>query len=250
MQWWQLIIYGVISFGAMILSGISGGGGGFIMTPLAIFLGLAPAQAISSSKFNGLAGTIGSLTGLRKYKSSVSKRRIAAIMVLAFLVGLLVPFVIKSFESRWYRLTLGIILLLMIPVMIYRKIGIKPHVPSRAQKAGGTVLLTASLFLQGSFSGGLGSLVNVVLMGMLGMTANEAHIVKRCSQFVLNITIIFGVMGAKLIVWPVALVGIIVSFAGTFIGSHIAVKKGDKLAVNVLLLMMCISALVLIVGAL
>ena len=250
MNWWQLILYGVVSFGAMILSGIGGGGGGFIMTPLAIFLGLAPAQAISSSKFNGLAGTIGSLTGLRKYKSNVSKRRIGAVMVLAFLVGLLVPFVIKSFESRWYRLTLGIILILMIPVMVYRKIGIKPHTPSPTQKVGGAILLTGSLFLQGSFSGGRGSLVNVVLMGMPGMTANEAHLVKRCSQLVLNVTIIFGVIGAKLIVWPVAAVGIIASLGGTLIGSHIAVRKGDKLAVNVLLLMMCISALALIIGAL
>lgn len=249
MDTWQLAIYGATGFGISILSGIAGAGGGFVMTPLAIMLGLTPAQAVSCGKFNGLAVTIGSLSSLRKYRGNVSKRRIFAVMVLAFVIGLLAPFAIKSLSSRWYQLVLGTILLLMVPIMIRKRIGVGPSNPSNAKRTLGGILLAVSLFLQGAFSGGLGSLVNIVLMSMLGQTANEAHLTKRYSQLVLNVTIIFGLLGTHLIIWPTVAVGICVSLVGGHIGSHLAVKKGDKFAVDTLLALMIVSALVLILSA-
>lgn len=250
METWQLVIYGVVGFIMAILSGIAGAGGGFVMTPLLIFLGLTPAQAVSTGKFNGLAVTVGSLSGLRGHSEQVSKRKIGAVMILAFIIGLIVPFVIKSFDNKWYRITLGIILLLMIPLMIYKKMGIKHSEPSAAKKGLGGVLLAISLFLQGTFSGGLGSLVNIVLMGMLGQTAVEANITKRWSQLILNVTIIFGVLGAGLIVWPAVVVALCAGTAGSYIGGRIAIQKGDTLVVNVMLLLMLASGLILIFGAL
>ena len=252
MDTWHLLIYGIVVFGMSIFSGIAGAGAGFITTPLAILLGLTPAQAISSGKFNGIANAIGSLSGLRGYQGHISKRSIGTIMLLALVIGLTSPLIIKSLESRLYQLILGVIILLMIPVMIYKHIGVatatvKPSVP---RKMLGGVLLSISLFLQGAFSGGLGTLVNVVLMGMLGMTANEAHITKRWSQLILNITIIFGVIGSRLIIWPVALVGMVTCLVGSAIGSRIAVKRGDAFAVHVLIILMGVSALVLIAEAL
>lgn len=247
---WHLVIYGLVVLGMSTLSGIAGGGGGFVITPVAILLGLSPAQAISSGKFNGLANAIGSLSEFRAYRSRVSRRRIIAIMILAFLIGLTSPFVIKAFENRVYQLILGVLILLMIPLMLYKHMGTTPSNPSRKRTVLGGILLAASLFLQGAFSGGLGSLVNVVLMGMLGMTANEAQITKRWSQLVLNITVILGVLSSGLILWPVAATGIVGSLIGSSVGARIAIKKGDTFAVNILILLMAASALVLIVGAL
>jgi len=247
---WQLLVYAVLVLSMSTLSGIAGSGAGFIITPVAILLGLSPAQAISSGKFNGLANAVGSLAGLRKYRSSVTRRIIITIMVLAFLIGLTSPLIIKSFESRWYQITLGVILLLLIPVMLYSKAGITAMKPSPRRRTVGYGLLTLSLFLQGAFSGGLGTLVNVVLMGMLGMTTNEAHITKRWSQMVLNITIIFGVLGSGLILWPVVVTGVISSLVGSSIGSRIAVRKGDAFANHILLALMGAAAIILIISAL
>lgn len=246
----HLLVYGILVLGMSVFSGIAGAGAGFIVTPVAILLGLAPAQAVSTNKFNGIANAVGSLSGLRSYGGRVSKRTIAAIMALAFVIGLTSPLLIKSLESRWYQIILGVILLLMIPVMLYKHIGVAATKPSGLRKVVGGMLLSVSLFLQGAFSGGLGTLVNVVLMGLLGMTANEAHITKRWSQLILNITIIFGVLGSNLIVWPVALTGMTASLAGSSIGARIAVKRGDAFAVHILVVLMGVSALVLIAEAL
>ena len=249
MSWWQLVLYGAASLGMSIFSGIAGGGGGFIMTPLAIFLGLSPAQAVASGKFNGLATTVGSLSSLRA-RGSVNKWRVAAIMALALVVGLLVPFVIKSLNGKAYQIILGLLILGMIPVLIRKKVGHTTHTPNNLQEGLGGIFLTASLFLQGAFSGGLGSLVNVVLMGFLGQSANEAHITKRWSQLVLNTTIILGVLGSHLIVWPVAAAGITMNLIGGYIGGHIATRKGDKFAMDMLLTLMGISGVFLVATAL
>lgn len=148
---WQLLVYGVVGFGMYILSGASGGGAGFVMTPLAILLGLSPNQAVSTGKINGLAVAVGSLGGLRKTSGKVSWLKITAIMVLAFVVGLFVPFVIKALENDSYRIILGVLLLLMIPVMRLKKMGIKPSRPSLAKKGLGGCLVNSQLVFAGRF---------------------------------------------------------------------------------------------------
>ena len=59
----------------------------------------------------------------------------------------------------------------MIPFLYAKKIGRGPKEISSKRKAMGAGLLTAALTLQGVFSSGLGSLVTVILVGFLGMSA-------------------------------------------------------------------------------
>ncbi|HVI60560.1 MAG TPA: TSUP family transporter, partial [Candidatus Saccharimonadales bacterium] len=118
----QLIIYAAAAFGAAILSGIAGGGAGFINTPLLIFFGLSPAQAVATGKLTGLSLSVGSLGGLQSIPKK-SKKELVAIMALAFVIGLAAPFVITNLDSAVYRRLLGILLLAMIPVLLFKKIG-------------------------------------------------------------------------------------------------------------------------------
>lgn len=249
MNEWDVAIYVCAAFVASVFSAIAGAGGGFITTPLLIFLGLTPAQAIATGKLGGFAVTVGALSGMRSAHGKVSKWRVLPVMALALVVGLIVPFIITSLDSGVYRMALGIILLVMIPVMVYKKVGIKSYRPKLWQKYTGGALLTVSLFLQGIFSGGLGSLVNIVLMGLLGMTAIEANITKRWSQLILNVVIVLGVLVSGLIQWHVALAGFAVTLTGGYIGGRIAVKRGDSFIMNIMVIMMLISAVVLIAGA-
>ncbi len=231
-----------------IYSGFAGGGGAFVMIPLMIFLGLTPAQAVSTGKLGGLSLAIGSLVGMREVHGRLSKWRIIPVVVLAFVIGLAVPYLIKSLDSDVYRVALGVLILVMAPILLIKKVGIKPHKPKLWQKYAGTGLLGVALLLQGVFSGGLGSLVNVVLMGMLGMTATEANVTKRWSQVVLNVTIVLGVLGSGLIVWEVVAVSVPVTMLGGYIGGKIAMKRGDTFVLKALVSLMIVSGLTLIFG--
>lgn len=244
----ELALFGFIGFGMSILGGIAGGGGGFVMTPLAIFFGLSPAQAVSTGKFAGLSITIGSLFGMKQAHGRVSRRKVVPVMVLALLVGLLSPFAIRSLDSEVYRVVLAVLILLMIPIMIVKKVGITVRQPKPWQKVAGGGLLTLALMMQGIFSGGMGVLVNVVLMGMLGMSAVEANLTKRWSQVILNTTIIIGVVLSGLVVWHVAAVGVTTTFVGSYIGGRLAVSKGDAFVVKIMIGLMAVSALMLLLG--
>lgn len=243
-----LVILAVVAFAASIFSGASGAGGGFITTPLLIFLGLSPAQAVSSGKFVGLAVAVGSLGGMRQASNRKLWRRALPIVGLAFVIGLSVPFVIVSLDSEIYTRILGVILLLMIPLLIYKKVGRVSQPTNRAKTYVGTGLVGVALWLQGVFSGGMGTLVNVVLMGMMGMSAIEANVTKRYSQIVLNVTIVIGVLWTGLIYWPAAVVGLVAALAGSFVGGRIAVKKGDKFVMSIFLAAMLISGIVLLIS--
>ncbi|HEU4984577.1 MAG TPA: TSUP family transporter, partial [Nitrososphaera sp.] len=126
----DVIIYGVVSLLASMFSGASGAGGGFLSTPTLILLGLAPAQAVASSKFNGLAVAIGSLSGMKQRQNRRLWRRALPVIALAFVIGLAAPFAIQNFDNSLYRQALGVLLLVMVPIVIYKKVGFvkKSHV--------------------------------------------------------------------------------------------------------------------------
>lgn len=243
----ELVVYGVLAFFAAIMSGIGGAGGGFIMTPLLIFLGLSPAQAVATGKFSGLALSVGSLGGLSDVKRG-SKKQLAFIIFLALVIGLLAPFAITRLDTQVYRQALGVLLLCMVPILIIKKVGRKEYHPSKLKQGAGYFLLVISLCLQAVFSGGLGTLVNIVLMAFLGMSALEANVTKRTSQVVLNTVIVLGVLASGLIVWKLAIVAMIASSCGGYIGGRIATKKGDTFVMTVFIILMIVSALYLLFG--
>lgn len=241
----KLIVIGVVSFLMAILSGIGGGGGGFIGTPLLIFLGLSPQQAIATGKIGGLGTTLGSLRGLSKAKIH-NWKLVLPMMGLAAIAGLTAPLIITQLDNEVYRRLIGVLLIALIPVVLLKKIGIKPHSPALWQKIVAVPALMITLLLQGIFSSGLGSLVVLVLAGLLGMRALEANVTKRFSQVILNSLIVLGLLGSGLIVWEVAAVQFATNTVGGYAGAKIAIKRGDSFITYVFIMFMFVSGLELI----
>lgn len=243
----DLIIYGVVTLFSATFSGIVGGGGGFIATPLAIFLGLTPQQAIASGKLGGLAITVGSLHKLQKAKLH-NWRIVIPLMILATVIGVSAPLVIINLDNDSYRQILGVLLIAMIPVLFYKKAGQEHKQSSQLSKIFGGVLLVVAMFTQAIFSSGMGALVNVVLVTFLGMSALEANVTKRFSQLILNSLLVIGLLGSGLIVWKVALVGMATGFIGGQLGSRIALKKGNKFVMYMFAVAMLLAGLELLFG--
>ncbi len=243
----QLVIYAAISLVMSAASGMAGAGGGFIMTPLLIFLGLSPAQAVATGKLSGLAVSVGSLQGLKAHKVK-NKKLIYIVMALAFAIGLAAPAVITNLDSDLYRRLLGAILLLMVPVLLLHKPGLQRGEPGRVMKAAGFAALVFALALQAVFSGGLGALVNIALITLLGLSPLDANVTKRYSQVLLNAVIVLGILSSGLIVWKVAIIGIITCLIGSYLGSRIAVKRGDEFVKRMLIILVLIAAVELLFG--
>lgn len=243
----ELMIYSLIGLAASTLSGVAGGGGGFIMTPLLIFLGLSPAAAVSTGKLSGLSVSIGSLHGFKTEKIK-NKKFVILTMAIALVIGLLAPFFIKHLADEFYQRALGLLIIFMIPIVKTRQFGLNSFDPSRRHRVLGWALLVVSLLLQAVFSGGMGVLVLIVLMSLLGMDSITAQITKRWSQVLLNTVIVLGVVSSGLIVWPVAFAGILTSFIGGRLGAKLALKRGNQFVMDVFMVLMFLSGIGLLLS--
>lgn len=243
----NLVIFGIISFFTAIGSGMSGGGGAAILTPLAIFLGLTPQQAVATGKFNGLVIALGSLHGFRKAKLH-SWKIVVPLMGLAFIIGLLAPLVITRIDNESYRVLLGILLIATIPVLFINRRRKQLGKSVKTHPIVGYILLAITLAMLAVFSNGVGMLINIVLMTCMGMNALEASVAKRFSTLVLNAVTFFGVVFTGLVVWQVAAVTAVGSFVGGHLGAKVALKKGEDFIIWVFAVVMLISGLTLLLG--
>lgn len=249
MEIWELAVYAVTALIVSVLSAIAGSGGGFVLTPLAILFGLSPAQAVSTGKLLGLTVAAGSLAGMGEVRYSVSKRRVIPVLILALVIGLIAPFIIRSLRSDVYLVVLGVILLLMAPMVVFKKVGLERKDTKRPHRVAGGFLLSLAMMLQAVFGGGLDSLVNIVLMSMMGMDATEANVTKRWAQIVMCLAIIFSLIGSGLIVWQLAMAGMCGSLLGSFVGGRLAIKRGNAFIMHVSVVLMVISGITLILSA-
>ena len=242
-----LVLYAIVSLVMSIFSSIAGGGSGFIITPLLIFLGLTPAQAIASGKFMGLSITLGNLRVTRKQKLH-DWRVIMPLLIIAAVIGLTAPHLITKIEGDVYRKVIGILILFMIPVMYYKKLGRTSYKASPRRRSVGYVFVTAAIFMQSVFGSGMGMLVNLALVSFMGMNHLEATITKRFVQLLTSTLIVGSLLFSGLMVWKLIIVGVVFNFIGGTVGAHLAIKKGNVFVLNVLIVLMLLSGIALLAG--
>lgn len=243
----SLALYGFVCLFVSFFSGAAGAGGGFIVTPLAIILGLTPAQAVATGKVSGFSLSVAAVSGMKR-KPQRSKRLIIVICLLALVTGLIAPRIIVQIDNDTYRTIIGTLLLLLIPLLIWKSVGLKNNVKSRKREILGLLVLEFFLLIQGVFSTGLGTFVSITLMTLFGMDAIDANVTKRISQITLNAVITLGLIGTGLIVWKVAIAASICSVAGGYLGGKTAIKKGNSFVMAVFIIMMFLSGVFLLVG--
>lgn len=241
----MIILTFFVSLFASILSGISGGGGGFILTPYYIFIGLSPQQAVATGKVAGLGVAGGAITAF-KGKGLVNRKLLLPLIAItvgsSFLAALLIPKV----DSELFQIIIGILLIVLIPTLFIKKSSLQPG--ERGGKwifAGYTVYILVSL-VQAMFGAGLAVLLTLNLMMLFGLGALQANATKRVAQSVQSV-----LMFILLLLQGLVVVGHgIATFAGSFIGSHIgskfAIKRGEKFVKIALAIAMAISGIALL----
>lgn len=242
----QIATVFIVALFASILSGMAGGGGGLIVVPFYIAFGLNPQQAIATAKFNVFGFSFGGIAAFKK-KSFARPKLLGYLMVLALVISLIVPFIFSSLSGNFFQVAIGAMMIVLIPFILIEKSGIKARKTSRSKKTVGGVLAAFIFLLQGIFSSGIGSLNNLVLMYFYGLTSLEASALMRVASLALNTLIIVTlVLATDFIIWEYAIAGTIASFIGSYIGSRIAIKEGERFAKYALVMFMLISGIVLL----
>ena len=246
---WQIVAVFFLTFGASIFSGMAGGGGGFIVLPILIALGLSPQQAVATNKLSAFGIGFGSIAAFRR-KSFANPKLLAFLVVLAAIISLFVPHIFRQLSGKSFQIILAIIILALIPIVLSEKSGLKQQAASLSQKAVGTVLVSVVLLLQGIFSGGMGSLNNVLLISFFGLSALQANAMRRVVTLALNTFIVIALIATThFIIYKLALTGMAGSFIGGYLGSRVAIQKGEKFAKYALATFMLVSGIWLLASA-
>jgi uncharacterized membrane protein YfcA len=220
----------VASFVANWFSALSGGGAGLIQFPMLIFLGLPFGVALATHKvasvFLGVGATI------RHLKESHLERRFSLIILGAGLPGvvlgastiLYVPAHLAILALGWLTLGLGV-------YSVFKpRLGMEFE--PRNQEGRGLAIGVAGLFfvgfLNGSITSGTGLFLTIWLIRHFGLDYKRAvaYTLILCGFF-WNGTgaLVLGTLGTVRWSWmPVLLAG---SILGGYLGSHVAIRKGN-----------------------
>lgn len=237
----------VMALVSSIISGISGGGGGFIMTPYFLLIGLTPQQniAIGSVMSLGLSG--GSLVAMRGRGLMPGRRSMWPLAVIT--VGVTIPgiLLLPRIDSVVVETAVGLLLIAASPTLFINKHSLQPGLRSTRSIYAGYALYGLLLFGNAMFASGLAALLFLPLMFLLGLPALQANAAKRVLGLVQAVLVfaILAPLGA--IVWSHALAGLAGAWIGAHIGTRIAIKKGDRWIRFGLAGVMVVSGLILVV---
>lgn len=220
----------VASLAANFFSALSGGGAGLIQFPMLIFFGLPFGIALATHKVASVALGIGAT--LRHFRESHLERRFSLIILAAGLPGVVLGAVtILQIPERLATLSLGCLTLGLGLYSVFKpRLGMeyRPQRQHGTALAGGMVGLFLIGFLNGSITSGTGLFLTLWLIRWFGLDYARAvaYTMILCG-LIWNGTgaLVLGMIGTVAWDWmPALLAG---SIIGGYLGSHLAIRKGN-----------------------
>ena len=225
----QIVLF-LASLVANFFSALSGGGAGLIQFPILIFLGLSFGVALATHKVASVALGLGAT--IRHMKESHLARRESIIILSAGLPGVVLgASTILKVPEDLATFLLGLLTLSLGVYSIFKpKLGMDYQ--PRNWEGRGLMVGMAGLFgigfLNGSITSGTGLFLTIWLIRHFGLDYKRAvaYTLVLCGLF-WNGTgaLVLGYLGT--IAWPWMPALLAGSLLGGYLGSHVAIKKGN-----------------------
>ena len=225
----QVLLF-VASFVANWFSALSGGGAGLIQFPMLIFLGLPFGVALATHKVASVALGLGAT--VRYLRGNHLERRFSLIILGAGLPGVVLGAgTILQISPRIAIFLLGVLTLGLGLYSVFKpRLGLE-HTPRNRTGRGllaGLAGLFVVGFLNGSITSGTGLFLTIWLIHHFGLDYKRAvaYTLVLCG-LVWNGAgaLVLGYVGTIAWGWmPALLAG---SLLGGYLGSHLAIKKGN-----------------------
>ena len=219
----------LVAFISSILSGMAGGGGGFIMAPYWLIAGLTPTQGATTGAFMALGMGGGSMAAFRGTSHMPkSKKLVTGLVVLTLLTSAIGPFFLPHISIDVFKPILAILTVGSLPFLFINRKDIE--ISSRNKRLG--YVLLAILLILSSFitSSAFSILMAVVLNKVLNMSILQTTVIRRIIGFAQSavIFVILVVLGGFF--WQHAVAGILGGTIGTYIGTKFVINRGEKFA--------------------
>lgn len=230
-----------------ILSGISGGGGGFIMTPYFLLIGLTPQQIVANGSIASLGLGSSSLVAMRG-KHLIRTRFVWPLVILTVIATILAMFVLPKIESGVFEIAIGILLIVLAPTLFIKKQRFQPGERSQKSIIAGYIAYAIILFAS-SLGSGLATLLFLPLMFLMGLSALQANALRRTLMVIQAIIAFCIILPQGFILWGHALASLAGCYLGGYIGTKIAIKKGEVFVKYALAGVMIVSGIALLLSS-
>jgi uncharacterized membrane protein YfcA len=223
------------------------GGAGMIVVPALIFLGLPPHAAIATTRIGILCGDVAVLPQLKR--AGKVQVRLAVIALFLGMAGAIIGAeVLLWTPSRLTEKLLGgFILLMVIYGLLQPNMGLRSvTITSPLKRATGYASIFLLSILSAYFSAATGLLGRTALMACFGQTYLESAATRKVQSLGIGLTssFLFLESGAVNLSAAIALApGMI---AGSIVGMHVALKKGDAWVRRIFMGMVVLAAALLI----
>jgi len=227
MEWlWALLAGIAVSFINMFA-----GGGSLISLPLLLFMGL-PAPVANGTNKVGLL--FGSFTGMANYqrKKILHWKELFLILPSSLLGGITGSLFAMDISDRIFRIILSIVMIAVLLIILLRPqrwIKSRNKVGGIKQKILMIILFFAIGFYGGFIQAGMGYLVILALSFMNDMDLLKISAYKATIGFVIVLFSLVLFIIQRKVNWPIAAALAAGNALGGWIGSQLAIDKGDKI---------------------
>jgi uncharacterized protein len=251
-----LALLALAAFAAGVIDAVAGGGG-LITVPALLAAGLPPHLALGTNKGQSVFGSGASLLRFSR-AGMVDPRRARVAFPGGFAGSLLGAALVLLVRPAVLR---PVVLALLVAVALF--MAFRPNLqaaaamaeaaprrrwPVAARHAQGAALLIALAVgaYDGFFGPGTGTFLIVAFALVLGDGLTRASGEAKVVNFASNLAALALFASRGVVVWQVALPMAAAQFAGSTLGAHLAVRRGDSFVRRVVLLV--VLALVLKLG--
>jgi uncharacterized membrane protein YfcA len=111
-----------VAFISSILSGVAGGGGGFIMAPYWLLSGMTPAQGATTGAFMALGMGSSSLAAFRGTGHMPrSKKLTITLLIMTLVASAIGPFFLQHISTDIFKPILAILTILSLPFLFINR---------------------------------------------------------------------------------------------------------------------------------
>lgn len=214
------------------------------MAPFFLLIGLSPQQIAANASVAGLGLGSSSLLAMRGQKL-LNVKFLWPLVALTLLSTMLAMFVLPQVHSDSFQAVIGILLVVLAPTLFIQKARFQPGKRSRRSVLVGYAAYAAILFAS-SLGSGVATLLFLPMMFLMGLSALQAGAIRRVLML-LNALIAFCfVLPQGFIVWSFALASLAGCYIGGYVGTKIALRKGDQFVKYALAIVMVASGVALL----
>jgi len=235
-----LIALTIVAFSAGYIDAVAGGGG-MLNLPALLFAGVPPISALAVNKITGIAGTT-----LAVIKFTLAKRIHWRTVFYAAIPCLVASYIGGRLALNASATVLAWAILICIPIALIIVLRDKPPQDKTLPKTNitKTILTIAPLgFYDGILGPGTGTYMAIAVRKILKFDFLLATATIKPLNLLTNIGAAIAFLLAGKVIWTIAIPMLLASSAGGWLGSHSAIKGGDKFIRRVLVFVLVLMLL-------